>query len=113
MPIYVHKNDTQCEYLPGDFVLYHTDWNDWWTYENLYTLKYISKNAAITTIGQVKIGQLGSSESPIPELPDCFEQLDSSQFISLGQDPSYYDALNHLALPIKEKLKSDRSHVVL
>ena len=40
MPIYVHKNDTQCEYLPGDFVLYHTDWNDWWTYENLYTLKY-------------------------------------------------------------------------
>ena len=104
MPIYVHKNDTQCEYLPGDFVLYHTDWNDWWTYENLYTLKYISKNAAITTIGQVKIGQLGSSESPIPELPDCFEQLDSSQFISLGQDPSYYDALNHLALPIKEKL---------
>lgn len=36
MPIYVHKNDTQCEYLPGDFVLYHTDWNDWWTYEKRF-----------------------------------------------------------------------------
>lgn len=103
MPIYVHKNDTQREYQPGDFVLYHTDWNDWWTYENLYTLKYVRTNST-TIIGQVKIGQLDGSETRIPELPEHFEQLDPSRFISLGQDPSYYDALNHLALSAKENL---------
>lgn len=103
MPIYVHNNSSRREYRPGDFVLYHIDWNDWWTYENLYTLKYIRTNSA-TVIGQVKIGQLDDSESRIPELPEQFDQLEPNRFISLGQDPSYYDALNHLALSIKEQL---------
>lgn len=104
MAIYIHNSEQQQVYHPGDFVLYHhTDWNDWWTYENLYTLKHVRTNSTII-IGQVKIGQLDNNESRIPELPEQFDQLDPNRFISLGQDPSYYDALNHLALSIKEQL---------
>ena len=104
MAIYIHKNDIHHEYQPGDFILYHTDWNDWWTYENLYALKYVHTDTTTKLIGQVKIGQLDDSESRVPDLPNSFSQLDANRFISLGQDPTYYDSLNRLGLHVKEGL---------
>lgn len=104
MAIYIHKNDIHHEYQPGDFILYHTDWNDWWTYENLYALKFVHADTTTKLIGQVKIGQLDDSESRVPDLPNSFSQLDANRFISLGQDPTYYDSLNRLGLHVKEGL---------
>lgn len=102
MAIYIYKIGIQREYQPGDFILHHIDWNDWWTYENLYTLKYVCTDSKIILIGQVKIGQLDGTEARVPDLPDTFFELDANRFISLGQDPSYYDALNRLGLTVKE-----------
>ena len=93
MAIYVYKKGTQYDFKHGDFILYHLDWNDWWTYENLYTVKYIRSDLSQKLIGQVKIGQLDQNESKVPDLPDSFVQLDNKRFVSLGQDPSYYDEL--------------------
>ena len=104
MAVYVYKKVTQYDFKHGEFVLHHSDWNDWWTYENLYTLKYIRSDLSEKVIGQVKIGQLDKNESKIPDLPDSFDQLDAKRFISLGQEPSYYDELNHLGVNSRETL---------
>ncbi|WP_304509166.1 AAA family ATPase [Anaerotignum sp.] len=103
MALFICNSEDDKEYKVGTFILQHNNsWNDWWRYENLYTLYYINKKKETIEIGQVKIGQVAGKVSNIPELPEEFQHLDSQKFISLGQDTDYYDSLNKLGVKKRE-----------
>ena len=103
MAFYIQKTGSSYESKAGDFILQHHIWNDWWRYENLYSLYYIQNNGNLFQIGQIKIGQIVGNPIPTtPELPNTFEQLDPEKFISLGQDTNYYAALNELEMTERE-----------
>lgn len=98
MKFYVEDGALIPGFHEGDFLLEHCEWNDWWRYENLYTLKYVNQDQEYL-IGQVKIGDIsGDSDQRIPAIPNSFDQLDSMHFVSLGQGTDYYAALNALGL---------------
>lgn len=72
------------------------DWNDWFTYQTLYTLVVFDRAGIRHHIGEVKIGHFGmSDQQPRPQLAVEFDQLDENYF-SVGQDESYYLALNKI-----------------
>ena len=96
MSIYIFKSEIKHLYKQDDFLLEHNVWNDWWMYENLYTLYHVNNDRRPVRIGQVKIGQVANRSSSIPDLPSVFDALDSEVFVSLGQDTSYYEKLNRL-----------------
>lgn len=73
------------------------DWNDYWEFRTQYYLMWCDSEGARHDIGNVKIGQFGmSGDQSRPSIPEWFEGLDWRFFFSLGQDPSYYEALNKL-----------------
>lgn len=75
----------------------HVDnWDDWFKFSTLYILTVFDENGVEHNVGGVKIGQFGlKSDKRRPEIPDIFETLNEN-FFSLGQDDSYYEALNLL-----------------
>lgn len=85
------------------FLLIHQEWNDWWEYESLYILKYIDSNKCSHEIGYIKIGQIDEIKK-IPDLPDTFNELEASRFISLGTDTEYYENLKKLSYNLREKV---------
>lgn len=78
------------------FTLQHDSWNDWWTFETLYSVTYRPPDGAQVHIGGVKIGCTQELSDKRPPLPSTFTELDET-FFSLGQDESYYTKL--IALP--------------
>lgn len=79
------------------FLLVHDNWNDWYTYKTLYTLYYINSNHTPQEIGGVKIGELTpTATNAPPNLPHSFSVLSETEFISLGQDTTYYENLTHI-----------------
>ena len=96
------------------FLLIHNNWNDWWRYENLYTLEYVRDDGSAINIGAVKIGQIDSEDIPkVPDIPCRFEALDKERFISLGQDEEYYDNLNSLGVTIRQEVLSGLNDIAL
>ena len=85
------------------FYLFKQSWNDYWDYETSFLLLYRDINAEIHDIGVVKIGQLSkvySREDPITEVPPAFRTL-GGDFYSLGQEDTYYEALEHLGADLR------------
>ncbi|WP_082979899.1 AAA family ATPase [Labrys sp. WJW] len=79
-------------------------WDDWFKYSTLYTLIVFDESGTRHTIGGVKIGQFAMEEGQRrPNIPDEFDELDE-RFFSLGQDDSYYDDLNGLGAPIRDRV---------
>lgn len=86
---------------PG-FYLITDNWDDWFKYSTQYDLVHHDAGDQTTLIGQVKIGQFTMQEGQrSPDIPFDFEVLDS-RFFSLGQDNSYYFALNELGAEIRD-----------
>jgi ABC-type multidrug transport system ATPase subunit len=80
------------------------DWNDWFTYQTLYALVVFDESGVRHDIGGVKIGQFGmTKEQPRPNLPLAFDKL-STSFFSVGQDDSYYKALNELSSEMRDRV---------
>lgn len=80
------------------------NWDDWFKFSTLYTLLIYDENGECHSIGGVKIGQFGMTDNQRrADIPDRFDSLDD-RFFSLGQDDSYYDALNSLGGATRERV---------
>lgn len=42
---------------PGDTVLVHDNWDDWFKYSTMYTLYIVNDSSILDQIGSVKVGQ--------------------------------------------------------
>ncbi|HEX6041208.1 AAA family ATPase [Longimicrobium sp.] len=80
------------------------DWNDWFTYQTLFSLVVFDASGQRRDIGSVKIGAFGmTKEQPRPNLPMRFDTL-STRFFSVGQDDSYYEVLNELEPELRDRV---------
>jgi len=87
-----------CAYLLTD------TWDDWFKFSTLYTLVIYDEDGDRHSIGGVKVGQFSMAEDQRrAQLPDRFDTLDD-RFFSLGQDDSYYDALNALGAATRDRV---------
>jgi hypothetical protein len=79
-------------------------WDDWFTFETMFSLIVVDDVGQAHTIGMVKIGQrdmrVGQRTADVPE---AFRQLDS-RFFSLGQDEEYYQNLNNMGDEVRESV---------
>jgi len=88
-------------------------WDDWFSYQTMYTLWLFDEAGARHTIGSVKIGQRGLLPSGAnvppgpgvrtPDLSTTFDALDD-RFFSLGQDENYYETLNGLSEALRQRV---------
>lgn len=87
-----------------DVVFLLTDgWDDWFKFNTMYNVIYCDSTSEPHRIGEVKIGEFGMKEGQRrPKIPDEFERLDE-RFFSLGQDDTYYQALNDLGDDFREE----------
>jgi predicted ATPase len=84
--------------------LVEDNWNDWYTYQTMYTLYYVDHNSEKRLIGSIKIGQYQMKKGQMrPDIPNEFEKL-GEDFFSLGQDVSYYSNLNSLGDDIRHSI---------
>ncbi len=75
-------------------ILHHSNWDDWFTYNTLYSICYFDNDGFENHLGSIKIGQFNMEpDQRTPYLPEDFEKL-NEDFFSLGQDSSYYENLN-------------------
>lgn len=80
------------------------NWDDWFKFSTLYTLVIYDEDGERHSIGGVKIGQFAMTDDQRrPNIPDDFDELDD-RFFSLGQDDSYYDALNAIGSDIRDRV---------
>jgi hypothetical protein len=77
-------------------------WDDWGKYRTQFYLRIVDKNGTSHDIGSLKIGHQGllpgatiEANTRAPLLPDQFPELPSNYF-SLGQSETYYEALTKL-----------------
>lgn len=93
--------------------LIEDNWDDWFTYNTLYSLYFCDENGDKSFIGGVKIGQFGMiKDQRRAHIPVEFEQL-GEEFFSLGQDDSYYENLNKLGQEFREQVLSGLHDVTL
>jgi len=100
------------ESLPQDtpFVLLgYDDWNDWFEFETMYRLYYYSSQGNGTYIGRLKIGQQ-NQQSRRAEIPEAFEELDSS-FFSVGETVDYYTTLYSLTGEVTKQILSNLNDI--
>lgn len=102
------------DHMPGkdEFVLYPSDWDDWFQYATLFNVWYYDRLGEAHYIGGVKIGEFGllgaSAGSPkaeghrSPTLQRKFSRLSESHF-SIGQDSSYYENLTAFGDEFREE----------
>lgn len=77
-------------------ILVSDEWDDWFKFSTMYSVFYYNEEGAEIHIGEVKIGQFDMVDGQRrPNMANEFERLED-QFFSLGQDDSYYQALNNL-----------------
>ena len=80
------------------------NWDDWFRFSTMYSLVFVDNSGAPHEIGSVKIGQMDMEKRQRrPRLPHTFETLDEN-FFSVGQDDSYYVALNDLGDGIRDEM---------
>jgi len=92
------------------------EWDDWFSFQTMYSLHLFDEKGVLHSIGSVKIGQAGlkSAEatpgippiqgSRVPQLPHVFEALDGNYFFSLGQTEDYYSSLRRLPAALCEAI---------
>lgn len=89
------------------------NWDDWFKYSTTYTLVVYDDHSERHLIGSVKIGQFGMEEGQRrPALSQRFNSL-NDQFFSLGQDDSYYQALNALGAELRDRILRGLKDVAL
>lgn len=100
----IPDNATDCAYLIVD------GWDDWFSFRTMFTVLVIDELGVRHQIGSVKIGRMGLQPSRnllpgfrAPELPLEFDELPETHF-SLGQGEDYYESLNNLSAPQRQKM---------
>lgn len=91
--------------IPKTAYLVIDNWDDWFKFSTLYYLVVIDDKGQRHNIGGVKIGQFNMVRQKRPNIPETFEFLDPI-FFSLGQDDSFYDALNKLGDEVRDTILS-------
>jgi len=80
------------------------NWDDWFEYATMYDLIYVDRQGEQHDLGAVKIGEVGQKKPQRrPSIPDRFDELDEP-FFSVGQDDSYYEALNALGPDLRDRI---------
>jgi energy-coupling factor transporter ATP-binding protein EcfA2 len=80
------------------------NWDDWFEFSTLYTLVVFDATGERHVVGGVKIGEFDmKAEQRRASIPSKFPKL-GDQFFSLGQDDSYYEALNDLGADIRDRI---------
>lgn len=103
----VARRDRVTGAQPPYAVLERDNWNDY-GYYTLFELKVFLDNATTVTVGQVKIARRGMnaeirSRSSSTDLSSPFTAL-APDYVSLGQDYSYYEVLAALPKHVREEL---------
>ncbi|WP_439585662.1 AAA family ATPase [Dyadobacter bucti] len=103
-------------------VLYRNDWDDWFQYETVQNVYYYSVDGNPILLGAIKIGEKNLAPGPkstVPvlgqrsaNLPNSFSQL-GSNFFSLGQDVTYYEALNNLGEDLRHEILTGLNDIAL
>lgn len=109
LPVGTRPSAQACDsaYLLAD------NWDDWFKFSTLYTLVIYDEAGDRHSVGGVKIGQFAMAEDQRrPNLPEQFDNLDD-RFFSLGQDDSYYDALNALGAGVRDRVLAALRDVAL
>lgn len=89
------------------------NWDDWFKYNTMYTLVVYDAAGEPHSIGSVKIGQFEMDDGQRrATLPKDFDALDD-RFFSLGQDDSYYEALNVLGPEARDRILRGLKDVAL
>ena len=90
--------------------LIHSNWNDWFKFETLYSLVVVDAAGKHHDIGGVKIGSRGLQGSSvagpnarIPAVPLIFDVLPEG-FFSLGDGENYYETLNTLDTALRHAI---------
>lgn len=86
-------------------------WDDWYTYNTMYSLAYVDADGEPHYIGSVKIGEVGMTKGRA-NIPASFERLGET-FFSLGQDVTYYEKLNQLGDDIRHEILGGLNDVAL
>jgi predicted ATPase len=91
--------------VDGESAFLLTDnWDDWFTYNTMYTLVVQDARGTQHHIGSVKIGEVGMAPNQRrPALEPTFDAL-GEQFFSVGQDDTYYENLNELGALIRDRV---------
>ncbi|MGK0307258.1 MAG: putative ATPase [Urechidicola sp.] len=93
--------------------LFHSNWNDWFIYSTLYSLRYYDSEGIEHNIGSLKIGEFNPGlQKRTPNLPNSFETLDES-FFSLGQDVSYYETLSSISVDFRDEILNALNDIAL
>lgn len=80
------------------------NWDDWFKYSTMYVLVLFDDDGNEIRVGEVKIGQIGMKDDQRrPGIPDRFDEL-GEEFFSIGQDASYYEALNELSPETRDRV---------
>lgn len=80
------------------------NWDDWFKYNTMYTLVVYDDDGERHQIGSVKVGQFEMEDGQRrAAIPQDFDSLDD-RFFSLGQDDSYYKALNALGPEQRDRI---------
>lgn len=112
MRFVVQQADRTLERRPGTVYLISSDWDDWFQYETLFNIHYVNEAGKMVSIGGTKIGKFGlrpgRADDPRdgyrrPDLPREFRTL-GDQYFSLGQDPSFYEALTTIGHEFREEV---------
>jgi predicted ATPase len=80
------------------------NWDDWFTYNTMYSLIVYDAAGREFLAGGVKIGQFNMKEDQRrADIPKEFDSL-GEEFFSLGQDDSYYEKLNELGPELRDQV---------
>ncbi|HAT2489645.1 TPA: ATP-binding protein [Aeromonas hydrophila] len=91
--------------------IYEDSWDDWFTFTTTFTLIVIDQYGEQHNIGSLKIGEIGLT-SGRAKIPDEFHTLPDS-FFSLGQNESYYEAIEALPTFNKNCLKKSLRDIAI
>lgn len=92
-------------------LLIRDNWDDWFTFETTFMLKIIDANGGEHNAGRVKIGEIEQAQRK-PSVPTQFDVL-GERFFSLGQDEDYYNTLNTLDPPLRDRILGGLRDVAL
>ncbi len=92
--------------------LVRSSWDDWFSFQTLFTAIYLDEDGERHHIGGTKIGKFGLKPAKndvvrkpgyrSPDLPNRFRRV-GGEFFSLGQDPGYYEALSAFGDEFREE----------
>jgi len=110
MQFHIIEKGTSYQKTPGHGYLYVDYWDDSFKYRTQFPLSVVDATGELHHIGAVKFGQKDLNPSRTtelgfrtPALPEVFERLDVD-FFSLGQDETYYEALNKLGAQLRTEI---------